>query len=92
MHNETLIRPTVYTDPTGHVATFVSETSADHRGMLHLRIEGPDMEPKDFDPADQLPSGCTAARRVVQCAQIMDKETRALAVSFLQQWPKGPQL
>ncbi|MFA5264633.1 MAG: hypothetical protein WC378_12500 [Opitutaceae bacterium] len=62
------------------------------REALSLRVEGPDMETRDYKPDDLLPSGCSAARQVVQCAPIMDKETRALAVAFLRQSPKGPQL
>ncbi len=92
MHNETLIRPIVYTDPSGHVATLVNDPPASHGELLHLRIEGPDMEPTDFNPGDLLPSGYTAARQVIRCSGIMDKETHDLAVAFLKQWPNGPQL
>ena len=64
-------------------------------GVPVLRVEGRPGRPSgDFGPADLVAPGATAAKVVVEWAEMearTEEELQAARV-FLRQWPHGPQL
>ena len=76
-----------------NVHTKATLTANSHGGIPVLRLElAGSADPLDLGPADQLPSGVTAAAVVERLAWAMDDETRGAARAFCAQWPAGPQI
>ena len=74
-------------------ATLTTESPGPNFGIKVLRLElASGVGSLDLGPADELPSGVTAAALVKCVAWAMDDETREAARAFCAQWPAGPQI